>query len=112
LTNSEELEQVYRECGKLIGESAMLLKQAYQHLDIGNMVIQDCKTFERARDVKIRHADLECMAKQFMATRFFETPTKCKKTSQCYNCEGSGKVMVGNDKVTCPVCDGSGNLQT
>lgn len=112
MTNSERLQQSYRECGTFLEQSALNLKEAYQELEIGNMEIRDFKTLERIRDIKLRYADLECLAKQFMAIRFIEKPSEDKKTSQCYNCEGAGYIRDCDDitDIPCPVCDGSGTL--
>lgn len=113
MTNTELLQESYNLAGVYIGASAVQLSLAIRTLEEANEQCNNLRTWEHIRDLRMRHADIEWLGKQMQAVKFIEKPED-KKTSQCYNCEGSGTIRDydGMADMPCPVCDGSGTILT
>lgn len=111
MTNTELLQEAYDLAGIYLGASSIQLSLAVKKLEQANEQCNDLRTWERIRDLRMRHADIDCLAKQILAIKFVEQPED-KKTSQCYNCGGTGNIRTNDDitDILCPVCGGSGTL--
>ncbi len=110
MTNTETLQRAYHLAGIYLGASAVQFSQAVKELENANEQCNDFRTWERIRDLRMRFADIDCLAKQTVSMKWIEKPED--KNKQCYNCGGTGKVQAYFSKMTCPVCNGSGTLTT
>jgi len=111
LTNAEILQKAHELAGEDMESSAMCIQNAITVLEEANSEIKDVHTSRRIRDIKLRYADIEYLAKYILSLKGTENPED-KKTSQCYNCEGLGIIQADTSEIPCPVCDGSGKLST
>ncbi len=110
MRNTELLQEAYNLASVYLDSSAVQLILAVKELERANKQCNDIRTWERIRDLRIRHADMDCFVKQMLAVQFVEKPED--KNKQCYNCGGKGKVQAYFSEITCPVCNGSGTLTT
>lgn len=74
MTNTELLQKAYQHSSELVALSVKTMRSAIEELEYANMTIDDIKTWENIRDLKLRHADIEWVAKQLMSIKFIEKP--------------------------------------